>query len=108
MKNNTEVHLEVGGGAVERGVRTYVEQLQIVFAQRGCGLDPLVRLDFVTHHVGESRSSIYRHISAGHFAKPMKRGDASFWRFSDVERYRMRFSENYTESGVAAAVTNKL
>ena len=82
----------------DRRARAYLADLDRICAQRDHGLDPLVRMDFIAQHIGESRSTIYRRIKDGRFPAPVKRGSISLWVFSEVECYRIGGGQTYTET----------
>lgn len=67
-------------------VRAYLKTLEFVLTQKALGHDPYVRIDFAAEFVGESKSNLYKKIGKT-FPRPVKRGRASFWLFSDVESY---------------------
>lgn len=71
----------------EREVARFHRDLSQVSAQRNEGLDPHVRMSFVSLYLSESKANLYRKMGKG-FPKPIKRGHGSFWPMSQIEAYK--------------------
>lgn len=71
----------------ERALSNYKHELNRIAAQRNAGLDPQVRMSFITTYVGESKASLYRKFGYT-FPLPIKRGRSSFWTMSSIEAYK--------------------
>lgn len=65
----------------------YQRQCFVVAAQRAAGLDPDLRMSFITVFVNESKANLYRKMGKG-FPPPIKRGKGSFWPMSQIEAYK--------------------
>jgi len=75
-------------GRTQRTKRAFALELEAIAAQRAAGLDPDVRLWFITAYLGESRANLYRKLGTT-FPKPIKRGRSSFWPMSVIEEYKV-------------------
>jgi predicted DNA-binding transcriptional regulator AlpA len=65
----------------------FAREYEAIAIQRSAGLDPDVRLWFITAYLGESRANLYRKMGVS-FPKPIKRGKSSFWPMSLIEAYK--------------------
>ena len=63
------------------------KQLQQLLALKRSGLDPDVRMSFISPFVGESPATLYRKMGR-EFPAPVKRGRGSFWALSAIEAYK--------------------
>lgn len=70
----------------QRELTKYRRELDRIVAQRNSGLDPQIRMSFITFFVAESRASLYRKLGTT-FPLPVKRGKSSFWSMSSIEAY---------------------
>lgn len=66
----------------------YAVELERVGLARAAGLDPDVRMEFISLFLNESRANIYRKLKLGQFPEPVKRGRGSFWPMSTIEAYK--------------------
>lgn len=66
----------------------YAVELERIGLARAAGLDPDVRMEFISLFLNESRANIYRKLKLGQFPKPVKRGRGSFWPMSTIEAYK--------------------
>jgi predicted DNA-binding transcriptional regulator AlpA len=75
-----------------RNMKSFDDTCEAIAVQQAAGLDPFVRMWFITKYLDESRANLYRKI--GHtFPRPIKRGRGSFWPMSAIEAYKSgRFS----------------
>ncbi len=71
----------------QRRDEKYKRVLDQIVAQRNAGLDPQIRMSFITNFVSESRASLYRKLGTS-FPLPVKRGRSSFWTMSSIEAYK--------------------
>lgn len=70
-----------------RPMKSFDDACAAIATQRAAGLDPFVRMWFITQYLDESRANLYRKI--GHtFPRPVKRGRGSFWPMSAIEAYK--------------------
>jgi hypothetical protein len=76
-----------------RALRTHHLELDMIAAQRAAGLDPDLRMAFITVFVRESKANLYRKMGNG-FPYPIKRGKGSFWPMSQIEAYKAGQSVN--------------
>lgn len=67
--------------------REYDRDLDRVRLEREAGLDPSVDISFICRIAGRSEATIYRDVSKGLLARPLKLGRASRWPFSAVQAY---------------------
>jgi predicted DNA-binding transcriptional regulator AlpA len=64
-------------------------QLDAIAAQKRAGLDPDVRMAFISPYLGESRANLYKKMG-DEFPLPTKRGRGSFWPLSVIDAYKAK------------------
>nr|WP_295785762.1 hypothetical protein [Rhodoferax sp.] len=65
----------------------FAREYFIIAAQRAAGLDPDLRMSFITVFLNESKANLYRKMGKA-FPQPIKRGKSSFWPMSQIEAYK--------------------
>jgi predicted DNA-binding transcriptional regulator AlpA len=66
------------------------EEVQRVARLRADGMDPTVRMAYVSFYIGESPANLYKKILRNEFPAPNKVGNGSFWLLSTLDAYKER------------------
>ena len=65
----------------------FQREYEVIAAQRAAGLDPDLRMSFISGFLQESKANLYRKMGKS-FPNPIKRGKGSFWPMSQIEAYK--------------------
>lgn len=74
-------------GGIQRTQAAFQREFEVIAAQRAAGLDPDLRMSFISVFLNESKANLYRKMGKG-FPPPIKRGKGSFWPMSQIEAYK--------------------